>query len=806
MRQSSKSTSPPSLPKALALLEIERDQLQGHLNLVGVDRYRYDYSQEDQDHAFDLFSQLGLHFPDGHRDVRSKMSIRKSDSKSVGPGKKYTRWTRLYQCLCGTNNSEGRRVSKKRRIPWEDVKCSMYAQVVMTQDDGDLLVFNEISGILDHNAACIEQIQMSRDPIIPLHPELRAHALSLLRTHTPISRVRSLCRDWATERWGITPGDTTHRYILREYESTSLYRSLRQEAGIPTQSKAVENLDQWFRKENPQPPQELLTESLMYYQPIGPGLSDRLALILSTPRQQELAWQYGHKKQLLMDGTFGVCSTAILVFFLMVIDDRNIGIPVATIIFTPKKDAKAAHASYDNKILEQLLGAWKQSMGVNSNGETFQVAIANTDNDTRERAALEKIWPGLHLILCMFHTWQAWRNGLNRYLACVPRGEARQEVRSRLGRFLMHLLKDITEYPVAQDAYNQELIYFQKLGESDSAIRKKQSQGALAFLGYLKSYLAVPAFWASWSMAGVLSAAKILGIPPEIFPRTTNHLESFNGRCKSKYFDPYQHSGRLPRLDNWVLLLISRVFPDFFREYDERRRMADHYTRMRTMVPAATHSDSDTSNQSTSSNMIPRDSTAITMALDADVEHTMLQELSDDEMYEISTSDPDVDMDSSVDAPHNPLEPELFQIASNHGSDSDFDQALDESEILPNLPADMSIEIPYSPNQGLLPSSPNQNFFDLQDPPGPIHGCNAEVIAYQSVLEVEDRLAACLRNLIAVSRNADPEAVLLAVVDRLRPQLITRTASPGPETPEQDIDYNLYPQRKERRKQSYNIR
>ncbi|KAF8898646.1 hypothetical protein BD779DRAFT_1795286 [Infundibulicybe gibba] len=687
MRQSSRSAGPPTIPKALALEEVEQDQLQNHLDLVGVDRYRYGYSQDDQDRAFELFSRLGLHIPtEQARDVRSKMTIRKSDSKLVGPGKKYTRWTRLYQCLCGTDNTQGRHASKKRQIPWQNVKCGMYALVVTTQDKEDLLVFNEISGILDHNPACIDQIEMWRDPIIPLHPDLRAHALSLLRRRVPISRVQLLCRNWATERWGITPGDARYRYILREHESTSLYRTLRQEDGIPAQSKAVENLDQWFREKNPQPPSPLLAEALMHYQPIGPGVSDRLAIILSNPRQQELAWKHGHNKQILMDGTFGVCSAAILVFFLMVVDDRNIGVPVATIIFTPKKDAKAAHASYDSKILQELLDAWKQSMGKNSNGEVFRVAIANTDNDTRERHALEQVWPGLHLILCMFHTWQAWRNGLNRFLACVPRGEARQEVRSRLGRFLMRLLKDITEHPLAQAAYNEEVLYFQRLGKSSNDTCKKQSQGALAFLGYLRTYLAVEAFWAAWSKAGVLAAAIILGVHPDTIPRTTNHLESFNGRIKRKYFDAYQHSGRLPRLDAWILLLISRVIPDFFSEYDERRRMAVHYAQMRRIaIPSPGEHSPDLSGSSdcSASVIIPRNHSVVAIGLNDDVERTMLQDLSDDGIYETSSSDPATDIDmSSTSSIHSEtsldtnLEASLFEIEYKYGED--FDRALDK--------------------------------------------------------------------------------------------------------------------------------
>jgi hypothetical protein len=366
-----------------------------------------------------------------------------------------------------------------------------------------------------------------------------------------------------------------------EYESTSLYRTLRREGGIPEQSKAIDNLDVWFREQNAQPPSPILTQSCLYYQPLGLGNLERLVLILSTPCQQEMAWKFGHKSQMLMDGTFGVCSTCVLVFFLMVVDDRNVGVLVAAIVFTPKKDAKAGHASYDGALLKDLLNRWRVGMGTNADGEEFDIRVGNTDNDLHERFALGKIQPDVFLILCMFHTWQAWRNGLNCYLRCIPIGTARKEIRSRLGRFLMRLFKEITDYPTAIMAYNQELTFFRSLATpGNSEINKKKSQGGLAFLVYLKMYLNLKSFWMSWSKAGILEAAKTLDVPAKDIPRTTNHLESFNGRVKAKYFEAYQHSGHLPQLDVWVMIMTTWVIVDFFKEYDERRRATDYYNGM----------------------------------------------------------------------------------------------------------------------------------------------------------------------------------------------------------------------------------
>src|SRR6202453_1850236 len=122
-----------------------------------------------------------------------------------------------------------------------------------------------------------------------------------------------------------------------------------------------------------------------------------------------MAWKYGHKHQMLMDGTFGTCTARVLTFILMAIDDNGKGIPVAFIIFTARKHAKAVHADYNGALLEMLLGQWKRGMGKHpETGEEFEIAVANTDNDPRERHALSHNWSDVFLLLCRFHTWQSW--------------------------------------------------------------------------------------------------------------------------------------------------------------------------------------------------------------------------------------------------------------------------------------------------------------------------------------------------------------------------------------------------------------
>ncbi|KAG1765865.1 hypothetical protein EV702DRAFT_981232, partial [Suillus placidus] len=147
----------------------------------------------------------------------------------------------------------------------------------------------------------------------------------------------------------------------------------------------------------------------------------------------------------------------------------------------------------------------------------------------------------------------------------------------------MRLLKDITEYEEAVHAYNEELAFFQGLGRQNDDISRKQSKAGLAFLAYLFDYLKLHSFWLSWSPGGVLIAAEHLGVPVQEVILTNNHLESFNCRLKKKFFAHYMHSGWLPRVDYWVLLMITHVIPNFLTAREDQQKLTDYYRNMRRL-------------------------------------------------------------------------------------------------------------------------------------------------------------------------------------------------------------------------------
>ncbi|KAJ7144005.1 hypothetical protein C8R44DRAFT_915867 [Mycena epipterygia] len=523
-------------------------------------------------HAFQVFTDFSLHLPaEVDRDARSKLVIITSSSKPVKSKDKtvqYSRYRAIYQCLCGSDHQQGRHASKTREIPWRNVGCGFWLRLTSTHDEHDsdsskhvLLTIDEIIGDFTHSAACLDTIIMDRNARIPLHPELRDYALSLLRKNIPLAQLRQHCREWSHERWKTATGDDSYRYFLCDWETTSLYRTIARESGIPQRTAAQDNLHLWFRSENPLPPDPCLAAACISYSPYIPGETERFSIILSTPEQKLVAWKFGHQKQMLMDLTFGVCSGRALLALLMVLDDNNKGLPVASILFTAKKETKAVHADYDKKIMAELIGKYKAGMGKNPAGEAFEPAVVGTDNDPREHHGLRFNWATVWLLLCIFHVWQAWRNGLNKYLRIIPKGPDRQSTRQSLAKFLMRLLKTIRIYEEAITEYNAQVLHFTQLSKSRNTITKAQGRAGLAFLTYLQGYIKVREMWESWSLAGAEEAARRMGIPVSKVARTTNHLESFNGRLKNIYFTPHMHSGRLPRIDFWVLTMITKVLP-----------------------------------------------------------------------------------------------------------------------------------------------------------------------------------------------------------------------------------------------------
>ena len=118
------------------------------------------------------------------------------------------------------------------------------------------------------------------------------------------------------------------------------------------------------------------------------------------------AMKYVHQKQLILDGTFGICTSRLLLWIAMGVDEGGHGIPVAFFLFSAPSGTQATHAGYDTTILTKLLTLWQDSF----KPENFEPLVAITDTDTKERGALIRTWPRIKLLLCRFHLRQCWTN------------------------------------------------------------------------------------------------------------------------------------------------------------------------------------------------------------------------------------------------------------------------------------------------------------------------------------------------------------------------------------------------------------
>ncbi|KAI4517100.1 hypothetical protein K525DRAFT_211665, partial [Schizophyllum commune Loenen D] len=588
-----------TIPSKLRVSPDTRQAIESYRDVLGLDQHTYNESVDSQDAAWDLFTALNLYIPssqgrkdrDDARHATNKYSVIDTKSNKLGGGfSHYTRITRDFQCQSGKDHSHvgekaGKRKEGGRQMAWPDVGCTSWVRLTTLHDGrqgGAVVMIYLIGGILDHTDECNDIQELPRTPRLPLETGLRNYALSLLRENTPPSLIRIKVQQRAIELFGNDIGTTQHRYHLTANEFTSLRRSVNQERGIPQRCSVTDNLDAWFGTGNPRPPCAALSDALVYYKPrFEHEKYGRFEIILSTPEQRAAAVNLAHKQQLFMDLTFGVCSSRFLVLILLARTPDGKGLPIATMLFTALPDAKAVHASYDTAIITKLLTKFRDVIGITADNSVFTPAVVMTDNDAREQKALTTVWPNVHLMVCIFHIWQAWRNKLTLALASVPKGPDRQEIRGEIAQLLMRLIREINTHDAAISAVQVLRARFEALSRRRPLLKKKQGQAGLSFIIYLETSYMVEPVWKTWSPAAATDAARIMNIPIGKVARTNNPLETFNGRLKNTYIRPYTTSGRLPRADIWIQIYITKVVPDLFEAIRRQGVLNDYRAQLR---------------------------------------------------------------------------------------------------------------------------------------------------------------------------------------------------------------------------------
>ncbi|TBU41155.1 hypothetical protein BD309DRAFT_982047 [Dichomitus squalens] len=268
--------------------------------------------------------------------------------------------------------------------------------------------------------------------------------------------------------------------------------------------------------------------------------------------------------KLILDGTFGLCSSRLLLWIAMGVDESRSGTPVAMFLFSAPTGTKATHAGYNTKILTELLQTWRDWLDDKRPRDQapFAPYTAMTDTDMKERGALLRCWTNKRNSVLAFKASNS------------PETHSKSYVEKRL-KNLEETLLLTTEHATAAELITTEERMLQALnGES----QKRARDAGLAFLTYLRSTWMPPDMWRSWSRRGREDAAKKLGVTVDDVLPTTNHLEAFNGSLKRSYIPQWQHSGRRLRFDLLIYHLVISILPQVY----SRHRMLTQYQEWRT--------------------------------------------------------------------------------------------------------------------------------------------------------------------------------------------------------------------------------
>ncbi|EIM91383.1 uncharacterized protein STEHIDRAFT_153027 [Stereum hirsutum FP-91666 SS1] len=494
----------------------------------------------------------------------------------------------LLQCACGYNtdarqHSTARRLNKNvsnedlwtRHAPYDFTGCLAHADITFTDSN----MITRIVGYFDHNESC-QTSSLVRYPAIPIHPHVLEVALAQLADGANIRTVQKrntqmceqrLYRDQLT----TDPLRANFRYELSRSDYSRLHRRHHEAKGIDIDVLPQYNVDEWLQPGHPNF-KPTIYEAVFHYS-ARTSKSERFEVCICTPDMEDAAWSYTYESQMILDGTFGVASSRLLLFIAMSVDEERKGVPIALFLFSAPTGNRATHAGYDTKILTKLLTTWKEWMTKrpSSRGRIFAPATVITDTDTKERGALNIAWPGVILLLCKFHVRQCWTNKRTSLLGKRVESVWKSHVQNRL-RTLENALLASTTFDSACALIVSERSHLSLLqGESDS---QNFAVAGLAFLSYMEETWMNESLWRSWSQCGRNDAAARLGIPVEGVLPTTNHLESFNGVLKNDDLSEIQHAGRRLRFDVLIFYIISYILPLIFaklrvhRHYLEWRR------------------------------------------------------------------------------------------------------------------------------------------------------------------------------------------------------------------------------------------
>ncbi|THH14925.1 hypothetical protein EUX98_g9541 [Antrodiella citrinella] len=448
----------------------------------------------------------------------------------------------------------------RRRAPYDFTSCLAHSDITAAERRTGTVILR-IIGHFEHNEEC-QKAMLVRAPAIPLHPHVVEVAMRQLWMGASITSIQSENAKMFKniqyhDQTTFAPTTANCRYEVLPTDFSRLYRRYNRETfGLDITIPPEKNLDAWLDRDSTHYRPDI-SKAIAFYS-ARTCEQERLKVCICTHEMREAAWKYVHGKQLVLDGTFGLCTSRLLLFIALGVDENNKGFPVALFLFSAPTGNRATHAGYDTSILAELLGVWRDHMG-RRDGILFAPKAAMTDTDPKERGALIIVWPLIILLLCRFHTRQCWTNKRNTLL---PKADSiwRGHVRKRL-LVLEEVLLETISHDTATQLILSEQRAFEILASNPDPEAKKIASAGLEFVQYLTSTWMPTPLWKSWSKAGKISASQSIGIGVEFILTTTNHLEALNGRLKKKHLPQWQNSGHRLRFDILIYHLIFSIIP-----------------------------------------------------------------------------------------------------------------------------------------------------------------------------------------------------------------------------------------------------
>ncbi|CAG8729681.1 7412_t:CDS:10 [Rhizophagus irregularis] len=223
----------------------------------------------------------------------------------------------ILQCFCGSDMTLKSSSTRKNRQMYTYVGCLAFARIKKNKDNNYMA--------LDVKTIAINMLKAQVHPVVILEDNMKFIDLNL--------------------GGNVLIGN--ERFLLTSQDIINFRNSITKDIwGIDIRNSVEKNIHQIFETNN----DKIIKNSTIFYKPKQSN-QNRLMLVLATPEQKEMAWEYSHNKIIHFDRTFGFSNKKDL------------------IICSFASGAQKASSSYNYSILKELLKQYKDKLSTEKNCE-----------------------------------------------------------------------------------------------------------------------------------------------------------------------------------------------------------------------------------------------------------------------------------------------------------------------------------------------------------------------------------------------------------------------------------------------------